>query len=79
MRETLSPDPADLIVKAEEIARFLYGNADPSSLRQVYRNPLGLSFFRHGLFIAALKSTLRRELAERERKAREARSGGQAA
>jgi hypothetical protein len=63
----------DLLVGGEAIARFLYGNADPDSMRDVYRNPLGLTFFSHGGKKAARKSTLRREVAEIEAKASKAR------
>jgi len=70
---TDQPTPAeDLIVGAQAIARFLYGNAEPKAMSDVYRNPMGLTFFSHGGKKAAFKSTLRRELAEIEHKARRA-------
>jgi hypothetical protein len=67
----LPPLGDDLLVGAAPIARAVYGNADPVSVRSVYRNVLGLTFFKHGNSVAAFRSTLRRELAEIERKARE--------
>jgi hypothetical protein len=71
--EKLPPLADDLVVGADQISIFLYGDAAPRTLRDVYRNPLGLTFFKHGNFLAALKSTLRREVAEAESRAREAR------
>jgi hypothetical protein len=64
-----APVADDLLLGAGPIAEFLYG--DPSKRRDVYRNPAGLTFFRHGSAIAAFKSTLRTELADQERAARE--------
>jgi hypothetical protein len=60
----------DLMVGAEPIARFLYGKAGKKELRDVYRNPFGFSFFKHGNSIAGLKSTIRAELLEAQRAAR---------
>jgi hypothetical protein len=62
----------DLIVGAEKIAEFLYGDGD--RVRDVYRNVGGLTFFRHGAAVAALKSTLREEIREADRLAREKRA-----
>jgi hypothetical protein len=61
----------DLLIGADKIAEFLYGKSDRKSLSHVYRNVAGLSFFKHGNSIAAFKSTIRAELAEAQRKARE--------
>ena len=61
----------DLLVGAENIAKFLYD--DVTRVRDVYRNVAGLTFFKHGAALAAFKSTLREELREAERKARENR------
>ena len=69
----------DLMIGAQAIARFLYGNVDPAAVRDVYRNPLGLTIFRHGGHLAAFENKIRRELAEIENKAREARKEHQAA
>lgn len=65
-----APLADDLLLGAGPIANFLYG--DPGRRRDVYRNPARLTFFRHGSAIAAFKSTLRAELADHERTAREA-------
>jgi hypothetical protein len=70
----LPPIADDLILGAKPISRFLYGDVDPANVAKVYRNPAGFSFFRHGGELAALKSTLRREVAEIERQARDART-----
>jgi hypothetical protein len=69
----------DLIVGGENIARWLYGNADSQAMSDVYRNPMGLTFFSHGGRKAAFKSTLRRELSEVENRARKASEAGKAA
>jgi hypothetical protein len=58
----------DLVIGAPAISMFIYGNQD--RIRDVYRNVLGLSFFKHGNSIAAFKSTIRDELIEREKAAR---------
>lgn len=78
MRGSASPEAAlveppiadDLMVGAEIIARFLYGRAGKKEVRDVYRNPFGFSFFKHGNAVAALKSTTRAELHEAQRAAR---------
>jgi hypothetical protein len=59
----------DLMIGAEPIARFLYGKAGKKEVRDVYRNPFGFSFFKHGNSIAGLKSTIRAELLEAQRAA----------
>lgn len=59
----------DLMIGAEAIAEFLYGDRDRT--RDVYRNPAGFSFFKHGNSIAARRSTIRSELAVAEQAARE--------
>jgi hypothetical protein len=58
----------DLMIGAEPIAVFLYN--DPKRVRDVYRNPMRLSFFKHGAQIAATKSGLIREIRDRETAAR---------
>jgi hypothetical protein len=73
MAKTDSKVADDLVVGGENLAVFLYGNAGPQAMREVYRNPMGLTFFSHGGRKAAFKSTLRRELAEAENRAREER------
>jgi hypothetical protein len=69
VQDPTSPLGADLLVGAEPIAQFLYG--DPKKRRDIYRNPAGLSIFRLGAQLAARKSTLRAEILERENAARE--------
>jgi hypothetical protein len=69
----IPPIADDLLLGAKSISRFLYGKDDPSSVAKVHRNLAGLSFFRLGGELSALKPTLRRELAEIELHAREAR------
>jgi hypothetical protein len=54
---------------AEAIAVFLYGKAGPKELRDVYRNPAELPFFKHGSAIAGLKSSIRAALHEAQRAA----------
>jgi hypothetical protein len=68
----------DLLIGADTIARFIYGRDDRTALANVYRNVLGLTFFHHGGFKAARKSTLRREMDLIEAKAREAAGAGRA-
>jgi len=66
----LPPLANDLLIGAEAIAQFLYD--DPTHIRDVYRNPLGLPFFKHGAKIAATKSGLLAEIRGRESAARDA-------
>jgi hypothetical protein len=63
----------DLLVGAGKIAEFIYGDDNERRRRDVYRNPFGFSFFKHGNTVAALKSTIRAELAEAQQTAREER------
>jgi hypothetical protein len=63
----------DLLIGAEKIAEFIYGDTSAGRRRDVYRNPFGFSFFKHGNTVAALKSTIRAELAEAQQAAREKR------
>ena len=70
--EIEAPLADDLIVGAEKIAKYIYGDA--GRIRDVYRNVAGLSFFKHGASVAAFKSTIREELLEAQRKARENRA-----
>jgi hypothetical protein len=63
----------DLLVGAGKIAEFIYGDDSDRRRRDVYRNPFGFSFFKHGNTVAALKSTIRAELAEAQQAAREKR------
>jgi hypothetical protein len=77
--ETSPPLSDDLLIGAEAIAMFLYGREDRTARANVYRNVLGLTFFKHGGFKAARKSTIRTELAEIENKARKASEAGEAA
>ena len=74
-----SNDPApelapatNLLLGAESIALYIYGEAGRKEVRDVYRNPFGFSFFKHGNAIAALKSTILAELHAAERAAQEA-------
>ena len=69
VQDPTSPLADDLLVGAEPIAEFLYGN--PKKRRDVYRNPAGLSIFRLGAQVAARKSTLRAEILAREDAARQ--------
>jgi hypothetical protein len=64
-----SPIAEDLLIGAAAIAEFLYGN--PRLTRDVYRNAMGLPFFRHGAQITATKSGLTQEIRNRENAARE--------
>jgi hypothetical protein len=77
MHNTL-PQDDDLMIGAQPIAQFVYGNTSPRSMRSVYANPLGLSLFKHGGFIAGRKSTIQRELGLIEAEARKAASAGAA-
>lgn len=74
------PTPGeDLLIGAQPISLFVYGNTNPTAVRDIYRNVLGLTTFRHGGHLAAFKSTICRELLEIEAKAREARKDLQSA
>lgn len=46
--ETSPPLSDDLLIGAEAIAMFLYGREDRTARANVYRNVLGLTFFKHG-------------------------------
>ena len=63
----------DLMLGAGKIAAFLYGEDKAETRRDIYRNPMGLSFFKHGATIAALKSTIRAELLQAQQAAQEER------
>ncbi len=63
-RPAEEPISGDLILGAERIAEFLFG--DPGRRRDVYRNPAQFPFFKWGTHIAARKSTLLAEIAKRE-------------
>jgi hypothetical protein len=66
----------DLMLGAGSIAFFLYGADTPETRRDVYRNPMRLSFFKHGALIAALKSSIRAEIAEAQQAARQKKLAG---
>ena len=66
MTDKLPPVADDLMIGADVIAVFLYGNDDPKSVRDVYRNPMGLSFFKHGNSVAGFKSTIRKSIPGRK-------------
>jgi hypothetical protein len=68
-----------LVLGAGPLAKVIYAKDDQKSVRAVYANPLGLSIFKHGALLAGYPSTLRRELAEIERRAREARKAHEVA
>lgn len=63
----------DLMIGAEPIAKFLYGKVGKKELRDVYRNPADLPFFKHGNSIASFKSSIRAALHEAQRQAQEER------
>ena len=71
LQEVSTPLADDLMIGAEKIAEYIYGDA--TRTREVYRNPAGLSFFKHGASVAAFKSTIRKELEEAQQQARENR------
>jgi hypothetical protein len=52
----------DLLIGAEAIALFVYGRADAKQVRDIYRNVLRLSLFKHGNSIAASKNVLVQEI-----------------
>jgi hypothetical protein len=79
MDDRLSPETGDVVVGAAALARVIYGKDDPKSVRAVYANPLGLSIFKHAGLLAGIPSTLRREVAEIEQRAREARKAREVA
>jgi hypothetical protein len=80
MDATELPLAEDLMVGADDIGEFIYGPPiTPKKRRDIYRNPFGFSFFKHGNALAAFKSTIRAELAAAQQAAREAnakRRGG---
>jgi hypothetical protein len=59
----------NLLIGAEAIALYVYGKAGKKEMRDIYRNVFGFSFFKHGNAIAALKTTINAELAEKQRAA----------
>jgi hypothetical protein len=63
----------DLLLGAGPIALHIYGADTPETRRNVYRNVLKLSFFKHGNTLAALKSTILSEIKEMQRQAQEQR------
>ena len=69
----------DLKLGARQIALEIYGEDTPETRRNVYRNPMGLSFFKHGNTIAALMSVIRAEIREAQRAAQNARQQMRAA
>jgi hypothetical protein len=66
--EDLAP-ATNLLIGAEAIAHYVYGKAGKKEMRDIYRNVFGFSFFKHGNAIAALKTTINAELAEKQRAA----------
>ena len=54
----------DLILGAETIARFVYGQAGTKQTRDICENTLGLPLFHHGGFLGAFKSGIRARLRE---------------
>lgn len=72
------PIAEDLIINAGPIAIEIYGRDDEKARRDVYRNVLGLTIFKHGNSLAAFRSTIRREVREIEDRARRARQGAAA-
>jgi hypothetical protein len=75
----LSTIADDLLLGAGPIALHIYGVDTPETRRNVYRNVLGLSFFKHGNTLAALKSTIFSEITEMQRAAKEQRRQKKAA
>jgi hypothetical protein len=61
----------DLLLGAGPIALFIYGEDTDDTRRNVYRNPFGFSFFKHGNTLAALKSQIHAELVEAQQAARQ--------
>ena len=59
----------DLLIGAEVIAAFVYG--DETRTRDIYRNVLALPLFRHGAKIAATRSGLIAAIRAQEAAARE--------
>lgn len=67
--------PADeWIIGAANLAEFVYG--DSGRIRDIYRNCAGLSFFKHGGQLAGFESTIRAELAEIQKAARQKQQQG---
>jgi hypothetical protein len=69
--ETVTSPARKMLIGAEAIAQFLYGKSDDKTVRDVYRNIAGLTFFHHGNSLAAFTDTLLSELRQHEREARE--------
>ena len=61
----------DLLLGAGPIALFIYGQDTDDTRRNVYRNPFGFSFFKHGNTLAALKSQIHAELIEAQQASRQ--------
>jgi hypothetical protein len=69
-----SPIAADLLIGAEALAAFVYG--DPAQTRDIYRNVLGLPLFHHGAKLAGTKSGITETIRAREKAARELIAAG---
>ena len=62
---------AEAAIGAGPIAAFIYAEDTDDTRRNVYRNPFGFSFFKHGNTLAALKSQIRAELIEAQQASRQ--------
>jgi hypothetical protein len=63
----------DLLLGAELIAQFVYGEVTEKTVRDVYRNVLQLPLFKHGNTLAGLKSAIVAEIKAKPQRAQEKR------
>jgi hypothetical protein len=61
----------DLKIGAGPLALAIYGEDTAETRRDIYRNPMGLPFFKHGNFVAGLISEIRATIREMQRTAKE--------
>jgi hypothetical protein len=60
-----------LLLGAEALAQFIYGNTGDKAVRDIYRNIAGLPFFHHGNSLAGFTDTITAELRRHEQQARD--------
>jgi hypothetical protein len=72
--QTLEPNAPEslsrkLLLGAEALAQFIYGNRSEKAVRDIYRNIAGLPFFHHGNSLAGFTDTITAELRRHEQQA----------
>jgi hypothetical protein len=74
--QALEPSAIDapahkMLIGAEALAQFIYGEVNGKTVRDIYRNIADLPFFHHGNSLAGFTDTIVAELRQHERQARE--------